>query len=420
MPSVVARNLAPRVLEHLGTFRLVVLGGARQTGKTTLITEILDLAANYTFDDRAVRDAALQDPLGFVRALPRPAAIDEFQRAGEPFLLAVKQVVDRDRTRGRLLLTGSANYLAASSTSETLAGRTGRLVLWPLSLGERHGVRETFLDLLFEPGAWPPPSLRSPSRAEIGELILGGAYPEIVTEGIRGRGRRDWFQAYVAAVVSREALRPMADVRMEHELRRVLRLLAARSSQELVISSLAADAELNRETVRSYVALLEALYLVHLLPAWSTNLTTRAKHRPKIHLVDTGLTADLCGLGERDLSPTQAGSAAGALFESLVVTELLKQASWSERAIDLTHFRDRHGAEIDVIAEDRRTGQIAAIEIKATESPTTHHAKHLRWLRERLGKRFAGGFLIHAGSQALPLGPQIWSLPLAALWRSDR
>jgi len=293
-------------------------------------------------------------------------------------------------------------------------------VLWPLSQGEIRGVRETFLDTLFEPDAWPPPAARAPSRPDIDALLLAGGFPEIVTEALGGRQRRDWFESYVADVISREALRPLADVRLEGELRRIFRLLAARTSQELVLSDLTADAELSRETVGSYVALLQALYLVHLLPAWATSRTTRAKRRPKIHLVDTGLAAELCGYGEADLAPTSAGTAAGALLETFVVGELLKQASWGERSLDLAHFRDRRGNEVDVIVEERRSGAVAAIEVKATATPTASHARPLHFLRERLGTRFALGLVLHCGATVLPLGERVWAVPVATVWRADR
>jgi predicted AAA+ superfamily ATPase len=418
--GLVQRNAALRVTELLASFRVVLLGGARQTGKTTLVRDLLDLPGQawFSLDDEAVLARAADDPVGFVDALPRPAAVDEFQRAGRGFLLAVKQAADRDRTRGQLLLTGSTNYLADRGLSETLAGRAGRLLLWPLSMGERLGVRETFLDQLFVPTSWPGKTDALP-RDDLVRTLLEGGYPEIVTEGLAGRQRRNWFEAYVHDVVSREALRPIAEIRLEGELRRLLRLLAARTGQELVVSGVAGDAEIGRETASNYVTLLEALHLVTLLPAWSTNITTRAKRRPKIVVVDTGLAADLCGLGEQTFAPAADGTMAGALFETFVITEVLKQATWSERSVDLSYFRDRDGAEVDLIAEDRRTGELAGLEIKLTSTPTVRHAKHLMMLRDRLGGRFTTGLVVHAGSQTLPLGDRIWAVPVSALWRSD-
>lgn len=420
MDILLSRNVAPKILDLLGAFRVVLLGGARQAGKTTLVRDLLDLPPQslFSFDDQAVLERAVEDPRGFVEALPQPAVVDEFQRAGQSFLLAVKQAADRNRTRGQLLLTGSANYLADRSLSETLAGRAGRVLLWPLSVGERKGIRETFLDRLFEPTAWPVP-VEELARSELVALILQGGYPEIVLTGLNARQRRNWFEAYVQDVVSREALRPLADVRLEAELRRVLRLLATHAGQELVVSSLADEAELNRETTSNYITLLEALHLVTLIPAWSTNATKRVTHRPKIMPIDIGLAADVCGYGEQMFSPTMGGTAAGALFESFVAIEIHKQLAWSERTLDIFHYRDRNQAEVDLIVEDRRTGEIAGIEIKLTQTPTQRHARHLAMLRDRLAGRFKQGFVIHAGEHTLPLGERLWAVPVTALWRSN-
>ncbi|MGH3976430.1 MAG: ATP-binding protein [Pseudonocardiaceae bacterium] len=418
---VLERNTVEHVRELLTSFRLVVLSGARQTGKTTLVRDLLGLPdqARYSFDDESLLRRATDDPVGFVETLPRPAAIDEFQRAGRGFLLAVKQTADLDPTRGQLLLTGSANYLADRTISETLAGRAGRLVLWPLSVGERRGIRETFLDHLFHAGSWPPPAAAVPSRLELAAWILEGGFPEVVTQAMSVRQRRNWFDAYVSDVVSREALRPLVEIRLESELRAVLRLLAARTAGELVISEVASDVQLARETAADYIALLEALYLVVRLPGWSTNHTTRTKRRPKVLLVDSGLAADLCGAGEADFGPRADGRIAGALFETFVVTEVCKQSGWSERTVDLHHFRDRHGAEIDLIVSDRRTGEFAAVEVKLTSTPTERHARTLATFRDRFGPRFTVGLVIHTGTHTLSLGERLWAVPVSALWRDD-
>jgi predicted AAA+ superfamily ATPase len=331
----------------------------------------------------------------------------------------VKRLVDRDPTKGRIVLTGSANYLAARSVTETLAGRAGRIELWPLSVGERSGHRERFVETAFHTTV---PAVSGEggrtSRAEIMSLILEGGYPEVVRDRLRPSRRTRWFDAYVEDVVNREALRPLADVRQEHDLRRVLGALAARVGSELVISDLARDLGLDRATVTSYVSLLEALYLVHLLPAFSTNAVTAAKRRPTIHLNDTGLAANLTGLGERDLSALTAHRLAGPLLEQFVVVELMKQRSWSGRPVDLRHYRDREGREVDVILEDRRSGEIVGIEVKSTSTPTLADARHLRYLRDRLGPRFVAGIVLHLGAQTLPLDDRIRCQPVSTLWES--
>lgn len=415
---LVRRNAVPVVRDMLETFRVVLVGGARQSGKSTMIDDLLGLpeSSRFTLDDAAVRALATEDPRGFVEALPRPAAIDEFQRAGEDLLLAVKQVVDRRRDRGQLLLTGSASYAAGRGVTETLAGRAGRLILWPLSAGERRGVRETFVERLLDQGAWPPPTAENVDRAELVSELLVGGYPEVVTGAMTERARGRWFDSYIADVVSREALRPVADVRREQDLRRVLRLVAARTGQELVISDVARDAELDRGTVASYMALLQALYLVIIVPAFASSATTRAKRKGKVVVTDTGLAAHLTGAGAGTFGPRGDGPLAGALFETFVITELAKQASWSDTPVDLAHFRDRNGAEVDVIVENRRTGTFAAVEVKLTSSPRREHARHLAVLRDRHGDRFTVGIVVHAGSLTAPLGDRLWAVPVTALW----
>jgi hypothetical protein len=419
--SLLARHATDRVRDLLGAFRLVAVGGARQTGKTTLVRDLLGLpaSATFSFDDPAVLARAVEDPVGFVGALPTPAAVDEYQRAGSSFLYAIKQRADGDRRRGQMLLTGSTSYLADSAVAETLAGRVGRLAIWPLSAGERRGVKETFVERLMDVTRWPgdlPPAV---PRAELVDWLLEGGYPEVVTERLSGRRRRDWFEAYVRDVVSREALRPLAEVRLESELRTMVRLLAARSAQELVITDLATDAGLSRATAANYVTLLEALNLVVLVPGWATSATTRAKRRPKIFLVDTGLAAEVTGTGEDDFGLSSDGRMAGALFENLVMAEIHKQASWSEAPLTISHYRDRNGPEVDIVVEERRRGQVAGIEVKLTSTPTHRHAHHLAGLRNRLGKKFMVGIVLHAGPQVLPLGDRLWALPVSALWRSD-
>lgn len=392
-----------------------------QTGKSTLVEDLLGLPApaRFTLDDPGVRRFATDDPTGFLDALPRPASIDEFQRAGPDLLLAVKRVADRDRSRGQLLLTGSASYLARRGVTETLAGRAGRTVLWPLSAGERRERRETFVDHLFDPGAWPPPAEQAVSRAELVEWIVEGGYPEVVSERLTARQRGRWFDSYVADVVSREALRGVADVRGERELRRVLRLLAARTAQELVVSDLARSAELDRTTTASYLALLDALFLVVQLPAFATSATTRAKRRPKVVITDSGLASHLTGAGTATFGPSGGARLAGALFETTVVTEIAKQAGWSERLVDLSHFRDRNGPEVDLVVEDRRTGQLAGVEVKLGASPAASDARHLALLRDALGPRFAVGIVVYTGEHTLPLGERLWAVPVSALWRDD-
>ncbi len=403
----------------LETFRVVHLGGARQTGKTTLVRELLPKSggSSVTLDDEALMLRARDDAAGFLASLERPARIDEFQRAGEGLLLAVKAAADVSPRRGQILLTGSAGSLSAGRGIETLAGRVGRAAMWPLSQGEQRGDTEVFIDRLARPEQWPPPSFwRAPVRNEVLAALTQGGFPEVVTEAMSSRARTRWFEAYAEETIDREAVRPLVERTPGPELRRYLRLLAARSGRELVMTELARDAGVSRTTASRYLALLEALYLVHLQPAWATNATTRAKRAPKVHLVDSGLAASLLGLGERELGSLDRDRELGFLLESFVVTELRKQASWSDRSVDVLHYRDRNGPEVDIIVEQRTTGAIAGIEVKASMTPRVEYARHLALLRDRLGASFSVGVVLHLGQTVLPLGDRIWAVPVPALW----
>lgn len=279
------RTARVEAAELLATFRVVVISGARQVGKSTLAATQLgvDPAHVFSLDDPAILGRAVDDPIGFAAALPHGSVVDEFQRAGQPLLLAIKQIVDAHPSKGQFILTGSANYLAARGVTETLAGRAGRQQLWPLSIGERLGREEDFLDQLFDDDrSWNAAAPDATTgRDQILAWMLEGGFPEVVRDQLSPRRRARWFDSYTDDVVNREALRPIADVRYEHELRRLLRALAARIGTELVVADLARDLGLDRATVTNYVSLLEAVYLLQLLPAFSTSATTWASSPPR-------------------------------------------------------------------------------------------------------------------------------------------
>ena len=416
---MLARHFLPVLADMLATFRVVHLGGARQVGKTTLVRDLLPPSggSHVTLDDHALLLRARDDAAGLVAALERPALIDEFQRAGEGLLLAVKSAVDTDRRRDQFLLTGSAGSFSNGRGIETLAGRVGRAVLWPLSQGEQCHVEEMFLDRLAHPPLWPPPGTwREPVRGEVLTALTTGGFPEVVTESMTSRQRGRWFQAYAEETIDREAIRPLVERTPGPEFRRFLRLLASRSGRELVMADLARDAGVSQSTAARYVALLEALYLVHLQPAWATSATTRAKRTPKVHLLDTGLATALLGLGERELSSLEHHRELGSLLESFVVTELCKQATWSAQSVEIGHFRDRNGPEVDVIVEQRTTGLVSGVEVKASMTPRIEYGRHLALLRDRLGAGFGVGVVLHLGSAVMPLGERIWAMPVSALW----
>jgi len=185
-------------VEMLATFRVLIISGARQVGKSTLASSQLGVTASQVFslDDPATLESALRNPINLAAALPQGSVIDEFQRAGQPLLLAIKRIVDRNSAKGQFILTGSANYLAARGVTETLAGRAGRLQLWPLSIGERLVRREQFLAELFDyDSRWSVAAAADNDRAQIMAWVLEGGFPEVVRDQLTPSRRARWFDA---------------------------------------------------------------------------------------------------------------------------------------------------------------------------------------------------------------------------------
>jgi predicted AAA+ superfamily ATPase len=397
---------------------VVVIVGPRQSGKSTLAALVAEErhARQVTLDDAGPRAAANADPTGFVEALEPPVVIDEFQKAAE-LLPAIKSRVDRARSRGRrapgmFLLTGSANVWATLQVSESLAGRAERLQLWPLSQGEILGCRETFIDALLA-GRVAQIAGALTGRHAVSRALLAGGYPEMLARGDPQRRAR-WLENYVQMILERDVRDLVAKAQQLDELPRLLAAAAARVAGLLDITGLASDTKLQRDTAGRYLTLLELLFLLRRAPAWSTNLGQRLIKAPKLWLPDSGLASQLAGYDERRFEIDET-PLAGALFENFVASELTKQATWCDADVRLYHLRTAGGREVDLVIE-ARDGTIAGVESKLTMSVRARDFNGLRHLRDRLGKRFRAGVVVHTGPDTLPFGDRLWAVPISALW----
>ena len=333
--------------------------------------------------------------------------LDEIQKAPDLFP-AIKLTVDTARQPGRYLLTGSANVLTLPRLSESLAGRMEILPLFPFSAGELEGARERFLARLFDGSiAKPGPTSRS---NDIASRLVRGGYPEAVRRRADDR-RAAWFASYVSTPPTGCA-RPCPRGRPAY-LPQLLALLASRASGLLNLADVGRDAGLPHTTVTRYLALLETVFLVHRLPAWSINLGRRLVKAPKLHLVDTGLACHLVGADARRLRGDRP--LLGRLLETFVVSELRKQISWSKPRTGLYHFRTAAGSEVDAVLE-RADGTIAGIEVKASATAGPADFAALRALRDQLGRRFRAGVVLYTGEQVVPVGDELWLVPLPVLW----
>ncbi len=403
------RNLGPALEAALADTPVVLVSGARQTGKSTLVQHMV--AGNYyTFDDAGTLSSARADPQGFLAALPRPAILDEVQLVPELFR-AIKFEVDRDRRPGSFVLTGSANIMALPSLSESLAGRMELLTLWPLSQGELSGMREGFIDALFD--AAPP--VLGPSRLGQPELIsrvLEGGFPEVVQRANAARTRA-WFRSYTTTVLQRH-VQDISNIDALAELPRILSLVAAQATGISNVARLARDVDIPPTSMKRYLSLLQAAYVVQALPGWSQRLGQRLMKTERLTLVDSGVLAFLQNVtAQRLITERQL---LGPILETFVEMELRKQLGWSETLATLYYLRTHSGTDVDLVVE-ASDGRLAGIEVRAAAKADGRDFRGLEFMREHLGERFARGVLLYTGEQTLPFGDRLWAMPIDALWR---
>ncbi|CAK7059985.1 MAG: putative protein [Desulfovibrio sp.] len=368
------RTIHTQLMEALTDTPVVFLRGARQTGKTTLVKQLAEESPDskntrqyISLDSATALAGALEDPTGFLQGLKKPVIIDEAQRASA-LMLAIKEDVDRERHAGRYLLTGSANILTLPGIADSLAGRMEVLTLYPLSQGEIAGTREDFIQALFQKD-FPATGAGkgSLSKETLLEAMTLGGYPEVLSRSAPKR-RAAWFDSYITTLVERD-IRNISNIQDISGLIRLLRLTGARSGTLHNQAELSRSVGMPANTLSRYIPLLEALFLIWFLPAWSSNLGKRLLKSPKLHVIDSGLACHLCGADAERLADDSI--MAGRLLESFVAGELLKQSSWTEHPVTLYHYRSQSGEEVDVVLEDR-AGRVAAVEVKLSASVSSH------------------------------------------------
>ena len=413
----VPRSISTAVRTALADTPVVCLLGARQCGKTTLARQLEPNRAFYSMDEPGHFATARTDPAGFIRSLPDTVTLDEIQRVPE-LLPVIKIAVDEDRRPGRFLLTGSANLLLLPRVTESLAGRIEIVRLHPFTEAEkeRHPGRfvQALLDNSFRPEIRPSllrPDL-APLRPDIAlaERLVTGGYPE--TRNRAPERVRLWHRQYLDTIIERD-LKDVARVHHADSLLQLLAVLAAQTAQLLNVSSLAKHLKLQRPTVLHYLSVLERLFLVRRLRAWSRNPSKKVVTTPKVHLLDSGLAASLSGLRAGDWVDNRGPM--GPLLESFVVQQLTAQAAWTDPDLKLWHYRDHQKVEVDAVLTRGR--DVWGVEVKAAASADPRDGRGLRQLAEACGQNFRGGALLYTGDSVLPLGDgRMLAVPMRELW----
>ena len=405
------RFLSEIIQTGLSDNPVVFIRGARQTGKTTMAREVISSGhkANYiTLDSAAVLSAASTDPVGFISNLKKPATIDEVQRVPE-LILAIKEDIDNNRIPGRYLLTGSANILTIPKVADSLAGRMEIVTLWPLSRGEITGVKESFIKKIFKGEVSGLNSSRT-GIEDLADMIITGGYPEPLKRTSFER-KTSWFDSYLTTIIERD-IRSLANIHDISTVPRLLRLLGSRTGGLRDYSELSRSMGVPTTSLIRYMSLLEGIFLIYMVPAWSSNLGKRLVRSPKVFFTDTGVASYLLGIDKERLiaDPTLTGK----LFENFVSSELFKQSAWSGLRIRIYHFRTQAGREVDLVLENS-SGKICGIEVKLSASVTAKHFAGLRELQRLAGDNFVAGIVIYTGDQIVPFGDNFYAVPFSAL-----
>ena len=409
IPNRYTRLMKSRMDQAMLDTPIVLLSGPRQAGKTTLARQMAkDRGLQYiTLDDQLALDSARMDPVGMVRNL-KDAVIDEVQRVPD-LLLALKKSVDEDRRAGRFLLTGSANLMTLPTVADSLAGRMETLTLLPLSQSEIESQTDNWIECAFA-GQFLQHAVGVTAQ-ELVQRVLCGGYPEALSRP-SGNRRNTWGRQYLDSLIQRD-VREIAHVQKLSELPQLLRGVAQTAGQLCNYAQLGAQLGLDSKTAAKYMGIFEQLYLLKRVDVWSNNRLQRVVKSPKLQFIDSGLLSILLGLS---LEETQINRTRfGPVLETFVYGELLKHANTSEQEFRLMYYRDANKLEVDVVIENAQ-GDLLAIEVKASATVKASDFKGLRKFAELVGPSFKKGVVFYDGDTTMPMGDDLWAVPISSLW----
>jgi uncharacterized protein len=397
-----SRKLAPRIEELLKEFRVVYLTGPRQAGKTTVVRALAEqLGMQYmTLDQQAVLESALHDPHGFIDALSdNKVALDEFQYAPSliPAIKAASDALPRTE-RGKFLLTGSADIFRSAKAQEALPGHMARLELYPLAIGELTERSRNLVDCLCGKG-FQTEVISPLNRDQLAQWILQGGYPEM--QDFSPRARQTWFRSYVEGRLFKD-FETLYSARGDYHsrLQALTPYLAGLCGNLIKYASISNDLGLDDKVVKTYMEILELMFIVRRVPAWLKNRAKRlASGMSKLHYIDTGLACHLLGL--RTPEQLLGSQYFGGLLENLLYMECCKQTGWAQEEVSLYHFRDIRKNEVDLVME-QANGDIVGVEIKASASVKMEDFKGLNILADYAGSKFRHGVVLYTGRELLP------------------
>lgn len=388
-------------------FPVLLVTGARQVGKTTLLMNLSKDGRNYvTLDDPLILNLAKQDPALFLQRFPPPVFIDEIQYAPE-LLPYIKMEADRRHESGLFWLTGSQQFHLMKGVSESLAGRVAVIQLMGLSERELSGHGDESRPFLPSSEQIQIRSGANLTLKQLYRLIWRGAFPAIALNNDMDRDL--FYSSYTRTYLQRD-IRELSRVGDEMAFLRFLRAAAARTAQLLNLAELARDADVSPNTAKNWLSILQASGIAFLLEPFHTNITKRLVKTPKLYILDTGLCAYLTEWSSPET--LEAGAMSGAILETWIVSELLKGYWHNGRHAPFYFYRDKDQKEIDLLIV--KDGTVYPLEIKKTASPTKNDVRHFQTL-EKLGMPIGPGGVICLTGQSLPLTPSVRSIPVSEI-----
>jgi len=410
MSEMYPRWMAKYLKNALENRRVVIVSGARQTGKTTLTQQIQAPSFEFrTLDDTDLLDLALSDPKGFVKTSAETLVIDEIQKA--PNLIPeIKMIVDKDNRNGQFLLTGSINLQTMPSATESLAGRVKNIRLRPLSVGEILRTKPKFFEWAFNTDF--PTFIRGYDKRAIFELAFRGGYPETVRIKDLNE-RREWHKDYVKTLIDYD-LKDIANIRRKDALEELIPILAAWSAKFMNINTIGSSLSLTKPTLDSYVNWLLSLFVFEKVSPWLKTDYERGGKKSKFYCSDTGImTSILNWQMDKVMLDTDRS---GKLMETFVFQELAAQVDL-ESKYSLYQYRDREKREIDFIVE-RDDGVTLGIEVKAGHNVSSKDFATQEWFRENILKNRKSyiGIVLYSGDRTIKYKDNFVAVPIASLW----
>jgi len=398
------------IKETLKMRRVVVVSGARQTGKTTISQQVIAEAGDYrSLDDTFMLDYALSDPKGFVHNNTGTMVIDEIQKAPK-IIPEIKLVVDKNNRPGQFLLTGSANVLTLPIIGDSLAGRAKYARLRPLTIGEILGYKPSFLEKAFNRDF--PGKITGYDKEHIVDMAFRGGYPEAVAINVH-KHRKDWHKDYLNTILTRD-LKDIANIRRQDDLQSLVGILASWSAKFMELTQITAALSINKITLDSYINTLISMYMFEKVPPWLKTDYERVGKRPKFYATDTGIMTSILGWEQKEVIMNNDRS--GKLIETFIFQELAAQID-TDNKYNLYQYRDRQDREIDFLIE-REDGVLLGIEVKAGHSVSKDDFRAQYWFQENLlkNKKTYTGIILYSGERTVPFEENMLAVPTAALW----